>query len=57
MGKLDTEPVSDLAKCGSVTVISPHELIGSGTIRKYGLVGRGVAFLKEVCHHGKDFET
>jgi hypothetical protein len=25
-------------------------LIGSGTIRRYGLVGVGVALLKEVCH-------
>jgi hypothetical protein len=24
--------------------------MGSGTIRKYGIVGAGVALLEEVCH-------
>ena len=31
--------------------------IGSGTTRKCGLVGVGVALLKEVCHSGVSFEV
>ena len=36
--------------CGGLNVIGPHKLIGSGGIRMCGLVGVGVALLKEVCH-------
>ena len=28
----------------------PHRPIGSGTIRRFGLVGVGVTLLEEVCH-------
>jgi hypothetical protein len=28
----------------------PHRPTGSGTIRRYSLVGVGVAFLEEMCH-------
>ena len=38
--------------CGSLNVIAPHKLIGSGVIRRYSLVGVGVALLQEVCHCG-----
>jgi hypothetical protein len=30
---------------------------GSGTIRKHGLVGVGVALLEEVCHYEAGFEV
>jgi len=32
--------------CGGLNMLDPE----SGTIRKYGLVGGGVALLEEVCH-------
>lgn len=35
--------------CGSVNENGPHGLRGSGTIRKYGVVGIGVSLLEEVC--------
>ena len=35
--------------CGSLSVIGPHNLIGSGTIRRCGFVGVGMALLEEVC--------
>jgi hypothetical protein len=31
----------------------PYRLTGSGTIRKHGVAGVGMALLKEVCHCGK----
>ena len=34
--------------CGGLCMLGP----GSGTVRRSGLVGVGVAFLKEVCHCG-----
>jgi hypothetical protein len=43
--------------CGSLNRNEPDKLKclntrsrGSGTIRRCGLLGRGVAFLKEACH-------
>ena len=36
------------APCGGLNMLGP----GSGTIRKCGLVGVGVALLEEVCHFG-----
>lgn len=36
--------------CGSFTVISLHNLIGSGIIRRCGFVGVGMALLEEVYH-------
>ena len=38
--------------CGSLNVIDPHNLIASGSIRKCGFVGVGMALLEKVCHHG-----
>ena len=38
--------------CGSLNEIGSHNLIGSGTIKKYGFVGVSVALLKEVWHCG-----
>ena len=35
-------------RCGGLNMLGP----GSGTIRRCGLVGVGVALLKEVCHCG-----
>ena len=39
-------------ECGSLNVIGPHNLIGSGIIRKCGFVGVGIALLEEVCQCG-----
>jgi hypothetical protein len=36
------------ASCGGLNVLGP----GSGTVRRCGLVGVGVALLEEVCHCG-----
>ena len=36
------------AICGGLNMLGP----GSGTIRRCGLVGVGVALLEEVCHCG-----
>jgi hypothetical protein len=36
--------------CGDFNENDPHRLIERGTIRKYGLVGIGVALLEEVDH-------
>ena len=35
-----------LVICGGLNMLGP----GSSTIRRYGLVGVGVALLEEVCH-------
>ena len=35
-------------ECGGLNMLGP----GSGTIRRRGLVGVGVALLEEVCHFG-----
>ena len=40
---------------GSVNENGPYRLIGSGTIRRCGLIGVGVALLKEVCQCGRGF--
>jgi hypothetical protein len=34
--------------CGGLNILGP----GSSTIRRYGLVGIGLALLKESCHYG-----
>jgi hypothetical protein len=46
-------------KCGGLNRYGPHRLlyldawpIGSGTIRRCGLVGVGVTLFDEVCHCG-----
>ena len=44
-------------KHGSLNVIGPYNLIGSGAIRRCGFVGVGVALLEEVCHCGAGFEV
>lgn len=36
--------------CGSLNVIGPYKLLGSGTIRRCGLVEVGVALMEEVHH-------
>ena len=41
--------------CGSWNAIGPPNLTGSGTIRRCGFVGVGVALLEEVCHCGGGF--
>ena len=40
--------------CGGLNKNGPHRPIGSGTIRRYGFVGVGVALLEEV---GVGFEV
>lgn len=42
--------------CGSLKVIGPHNLIGSGTIRRYGFVGVGMASLEKCASVGVGFE-
>jgi hypothetical protein len=37
--------------------MAPHRLIGSGIIRRCGLVGIGVVLLKDVCHWGVGSEV
>ena len=37
---------------GSLNVIGPHKLTGSGIIRKCGLVGVDMVLLEKVCHCG-----
>ena len=39
-------------ECSNLTVTGLHRLIESGTIRRYGFVGVGMALLEEVCHFG-----
>ena len=39
--------------CDGLYMLGP----GSGTIKRCGLIGGGVALLKEVCHRGVGFET
>ena len=38
--------------CGGLNKNGPYRPVGSGTIRRCGLVGIGVALLEEVCHRG-----
>jgi hypothetical protein len=40
--------IKALGMCGSLNMLGPE----SGTIRRCGLVGVGVASLEEVCHCG-----
>ena len=37
-------------ECGRLNVIDPHNLIGSGTVRRCGFVGVGIVLLEEACH-------
>lgn len=41
--------VDSVLHCGSFNVIGSHKLIRSYTIRGCGIVGVGIALLKEVC--------
>jgi hypothetical protein len=48
-----------LVPCGGFNGYSPHRLMcldawpmGSGSIKRCGLVGVGVALLGELCHYG-----
>ena len=38
------------SQCGGLNKNVPHRLMESGTIKKSGFVGVGVALLEEVCH-------
>jgi hypothetical protein len=38
-------------ECGGLNMLSPRNC----TIRRYGLVGVGMALLEEVCHCGRGF--
>jgi hypothetical protein len=38
---------------GGLNINGPHKLIGNSITRRYGVVGVGVAFLKEVCPWGR----
>lgn len=37
---------------GSLNVIGPHKLIGTGSIRRCDFIQVGMALLEEVCHCG-----
>ena len=39
-------------RCGSLNVIGPHNLIGSGITGRCGFVRLGMILLKEMCHCG-----
>ena len=41
-----------LHHCGSLRVISVHNLIRNDTIGRSGFVGLGMTLLKEMCHCG-----
>ena len=41
-----------LTPCGGLNRFGPHWPIGSGIIRRCGLIGVDVALLEEVCHCG-----
>lgn len=36
--------------CNSLNAVGPHILIGSGTIKRYGFIGMGVALFFQQCH-------
>jgi hypothetical protein len=38
--------------CGGLNENGSHRLLGSGTFRKCGFVGVGVALMEGVCHGG-----
>ena len=38
--------------CGGLNGIDPNRLIGNGAFSRCGLVGVGMALLKEACHYG-----
>ena len=40
-------------ECGGLEENGSYRFIGRGTIRRYILVGVGVALLEEVCHWGR----
>ena len=44
-------------ECSSLNVISFHNLIESGTIRRYGFDGVCMDFLEKVSHFGVGFEV
>ena len=47
-GQVGVSPLMAKGCCGGLNMFGP----GSGTVRRHGLVGVGVALLKEVCHCG-----
>ena len=61
---LASAPASCLPACchapshdGCASLMKLSNFIGSGTIRRYGFVGVGMAFLDKVCHYGVDLEV
>ena len=38
--------------CGSMNAITSHNLIRSGTIKRYDIFGVGMALQNKVCHCG-----
>ena len=50
-------PVGRVDTYGRMNVTGPHKLIGSGTIRRCGFLGVGVALLEEVYAVGTGFEV
>jgi hypothetical protein len=57
LSQLFSFPASIIPRCGSFSRFDPHTFMclsawptGSGTIRRCGLAGVGVALLEEVCY-------
>lgn len=46
-----------MCMCGVLNENGSFRLIGSGTIKRCGLIGVGVAWLEEVCHEVVDLEV
>jgi hypothetical protein len=52
-GLYENAPCGDLKSCSSYIFMCLNSWpIESGTIRRYGLVGVGVALLEKACHCG-----
>ena len=49
-GSLDGAGALPRGSCRGLNENDPHRLTGSGTIRRCGFAGVGVASLEEVCH-------
>lgn len=44
--------MAEWTECGGLNAVGPQNLVGSGTVRRCGFAGMGIAWLEEVCHCG-----
>lgn len=49
--------MSTLLFCGCLNKNGSYRPLDNGTIRRYSLVGIGIALLEEVCHWGEGFDV